>query len=231
MNQEDTPRRWPYLLAAAALVAVGVVACVLLILTRPVPPEQPPGKTGRLVRAFRAERTSHRLAIETFGTSRAEQTWTAIAEVRGPAVEVHPRFEPGELLPAGAVLVRIDPTDYQLMLKRLDGELEAKRAQLRENQQTEANLQQIAQLQQRQCELARAEYEREQKLYQRTAISLATLQAAENAYVTALTAWQQTRNSLALLPIERQLLQASIEARSGCPSRPDAPPSRWKWIK
>lgn len=210
MNWAAIGKRGWYLLSAAAAVAVGAAVCAYLILTKPAPTEKPPGEPGRLVRVFRAERTSHRLAIETFGTSRAAHSWTAIAEVRGRALEVHPRFEPGELLPAGAVLVRIDPADYEATLKRLEAELEAKRAQQQENLQTEANLQQIARLQQRQCELARAEYERQATLYERGAVSLATLQAAENAYVTALTAWQQTRNSLALLPIERELLEASI---------------------
>ncbi len=212
MNQASPTKQRRYLLGAGAAVAVGAAICAYLILTQPAPEEKPPSEPGRLVRVFRAERTPHRMAIETFGTSRAERTWTAIAEVRGRATEVHARFEPGELLPAGAVLVRIDPTDYELTVRRLDAELAAKRAQQRENLQTEANFQQIARLQQRQCELARAEYDRQEKLYQRGAVSLATLQAAEHAYVTALTAWQQTRNSLALLPIERELLEASILA-------------------
>ena len=55
-----------------------------------------------------------------FGTVRPDRVWTAIAQVGGTVVETHPDLKRGALLPAGALLVRIDPADYQLAIARME---------------------------------------------------------------------------------------------------------------
>ncbi len=203
---------WAYAAMVLFLLAIGGGVCAYLIATRPRPSGAPSKDPGRLVRVFAAEKSSHRLAITAYGTTRASQQWTAIAEVSGRTMEISPRFEPGEILPAGELLVRIDPTDYQLSVTRLEAEARAKKEQLHETEQNEANLREILKLLQRQSSLASAEYERQRELFGRNAVSLAILEAAEQSYITSLTTLQRTRNELALLPVQRDLLQASLDA-------------------
>lgn len=200
------------LLLALVILAAGAGGLAVLLLTAEKRQEEPPSDPGRLVRAFEAERSSHRVAVTAYGNSRPSQDWTAIAEVRGRAVEVSDRFEPGELLPKDLLLVRVDPTDYELAVTRLDAEVRAKGQELRELEQNEANLNKVLDLQHRQIELAQSEYERQKELIEKNATSETALEAAENAYVGQLTAVQETRNSLALIPVRRDLIQASLEA-------------------
>jgi len=203
---------WGYAAMVLLLLAIGASVCAYLIWTRPKPSGAPTKDSGRLVQVFVAEKSSHRLAITAYGTTRASQQWTAIAEVSGRAMEISPRFEPGEILPAGELLVRIDPTDYELSVARLEAEARAKKEQLHENELNEVNLREILKLLQRQSLLASAEYERQRELFGRNAASRAVLEATEQTYITALTTLQQTRNELSLLPVRRDLLQASLDA-------------------
>lgn len=200
-----------YLLGVLALLLAGGGVSAYLILSRPKPSEEPEEVSARVVRVFAAQKTSHRLAITAYGTSRAAEVWTAIAEVKGRAVEVNPCFEPGEILPAGTVLVRIDRIDYELARDRFQAEAKAKQLQIKELNQSEDDLREVLKLQQRQLELAQAEYERERKLHAKKAVPLSTLEVAENAYVTQQTAVQKTRNALALVSVQRLQLEALLK--------------------
>jgi len=203
-----------YVGAVVLLLGIGGGVFAFLVLNKPEPSGERSVEPGPLVRVFEAEKTSHRISMTAYGTTRASEVWTAIAEVQGRLEEVHPRFEVGEILPAGTLLARIDPTEYQLAVTRLTAEATAKGVQLVELDQNEKNLKEILNLQQRQLTLAAAELAREQELLQQKAVPRHELEKAEFAYVTSLTAAQKTRNDLALIPVRRSLARASLDAAS-----------------
>ena len=201
-----------YLLTVLTLLIVGGAVFAYLVFNRPKPGGESGGGSGRLVRVFKAHKTSHRLAITSYGTSRAAEVWTAITEVAGRAEDVHSRFEPGELLPAGTVLVQIDRTDYELARDRFKAEADAKQLQIKELNENEVHLKEILELQQRQLELSRHEYERQAKMYAKNrVVPLSELERAENAYVTQQTAVQGTRNTLSLVSVQRLRLEALLK--------------------
>lgn len=204
-----------YALTVVLLLAIGVGAFLYLLATKERAGGESEPVAGRVVRAFQARQATHRMAITAYGTSRAAEVWTAIAEVKGRITDLHPLFEPGEIFneeEEGKLLVGIDPTDYELAEERLAAEVRAKEKQLAEHDQNEENLRAILKLQQRQLELARSEYERQWAAYQRDAVTESVLEQAQDAYVRAQTAVQQTRNSLALIPVERELTRAMLDA-------------------
>ena len=201
-----------YVSTVLLLLAVGGGVCAYLIATREDQQGEPPKDPGPLVRVCRVRMASHRLAVTAYGTTRASQQWTAIAEVRGRATVVNPRFEAGELLEAAEPLVTIDPTDYELAVKRLEAETLAKELALKELEQTRKNLNKIIEPQTHQRKLAEAEYERLKNALDREAVSISAMEAAANAYETSLTALLRTQNELALLDVRRELMLASLAA-------------------
>jgi len=204
-----------YALAVVLLLSIGVGAFLYLWATKERPGGESEPVAGRVVRAFPAEQATHRMAITAYGTTRAAEVWTAIAEVNGRVQELHPLFEPGEIFneeEEGKLLVAIDPTDYELAEKRLAAEVRAKEEQLAEHEQNEENLGAILKLQQRQLDLARSEYERQWEAFQRNAVSESVLEQAQDAYVRAQTAVQQTQNGLALIPVQQELTRAMLDA-------------------
>jgi len=132
-----------YVAVVLLLLIVGGGVCAYLIRTKPGPTGEPEEYLGRLVRVFKAEKTLHRVAVTAYGTTRASKEWAAIAEVKGRTTQLHSRFKEGEILPAGMLLVRIDPYDYQLAVTRFQAEALAKGLQLDELAQTKANLKKI----------------------------------------------------------------------------------------
>ncbi len=202
---------WVYLGSAVLLLAFGGVVFGVLVATKPEPTREKTVEPSPIVRVFEAQKTAHRISVTAYGTSRASEVYTAIAEIKGRAVEVNERFEEGEILPAGTVVARIDPTDYQLTVMRLMSEATARIAQIEELDQTAANLRTIFGFQQRHTQLAQIDLEREQRLRQQGAGTPHAVERAEQAFVTSSTSLQSTKNGLALIPTQRALAQASLD--------------------
>lgn len=66
-----------------------------------------------------------------FGTARAKRLWTAVTEVGGEVVAIHPMLEAGNEVKGGEVLLRIDPTDFQLRFERSEAEKHRLASELR----------------------------------------------------------------------------------------------------
>jgi len=214
-------RRVIYALVAVGMLAAGIAALVYLYRTREQSQAKPEKQPAPLVRVFKAVKTSHRVAVTALGTSRSDEQWTAIAEVRGEAIEVNPRFEEGEILPrsepgedgpTGTWLVRIDPAQYELAVQARQAEVEAYTEQINELQATATNLRQIRDLQQKQLTLARRHVERQKQLMREKAVSEGSVETVQDKELTRLTALQQTVNSLALIAVQESRLAASQRA-------------------
>ena len=199
-------------LTVVGLLAVGGAILAYLLLN-PIRPEgEPERHSGRPVRVLEAKSGSHCCSTTVYGTSRASQQWTAIAEVRGKAVKVNTRFEPGEILKADTLLVKIDTEEFTLAVESLDAEARSQRQFLEELDKTEANLKEIRQLQEDQLELAAKVVQRQESLAESNVATDQDVEAARGAHLAQLIGWQETTNSLALIPLRRNRAMASLDA-------------------
>lgn len=200
------------LVTAAVIVAVGAGIAQFLITTRPKPEDSPVAVKPRTVRVMEAARAPHRCSASAFGTASASREWIAIAQTDGDATFVEPKFEPGEILSQGTLLVQIDPEDYRLAQQRYESEARARDAQLNELQATEKNLLEIRQLQKEQLDLAQKDLARIQGLLADGAMTEASADAARTLHLTRLLAFQETSNSLSLIPVLRARAEAERDA-------------------
>lgn len=67
-----------------------------------------------------------------YGTVEPDVKWQAIAEVGGQIVYLHPELESGASLPAGTLVLKINPQDYQLALVQAQAEQASSQARLGE---------------------------------------------------------------------------------------------------
>lgn len=198
--------------AALAVLAVGVGVAAALYATRPDPGAQPEQTPGRLVRTFRAVPTSHRVAVKVYGTSRAADEWTAIAEVAGRITELDDFFEEGEVLPQDAVVARIDKVDYALAVKSAENDVAARQQQLQELKQTQANIESIIPLREQQTQFAKNDLDRVSELMKRGAATKSDFDRVSSAFIDRQTALRDLKNQLALIPTQEASLTIAVEA-------------------
>ncbi|ATW02473.1 HlyD family efflux transporter periplasmic adaptor subunit [Sphingorhabdus sp. YGSMI21] len=94
------------------LLAAILIAAVLILL-RSDPEEKAPDELVPLVQAEKLEIRSGNLMVRGAGTVRAREELTLAAEVSGKLVYVNPDLREGQRIARGAVLFRIDTSDYR----------------------------------------------------------------------------------------------------------------------
>lgn len=109
-----TPKTLRNLLAAAAILVVGVAVTVVLVKTARRPERQAPPPSRPVVAVHEVQPDSEPVRVRAFGSVKAKRSVDLVPEVRGRVVEKSPRLEPGAYIAADEVLLRIDPTDYAL---------------------------------------------------------------------------------------------------------------------
>lgn len=184
-------------------IVIGVLALLLLKGSKDAPLRVETEPPARVVRTISVARVDLRPVAEAYGVVQPAHVWTAVAQVSGRVVEMHPRLQDGEILPAGTLLFRIDPVDYELALAQRQAQL----AELGMQQQNTANLLAI---EQRNFELAQQEARRLQKLADKGTTSRSNADEAERAMLSSRTALQNLKNTLALLPSQRRVIEAQL---------------------
>ena len=139
-----------------------------------------------------------------YGVVQPARVWTAVAQVAGRVIETHPRLDDGEFVKEGELLVRIDPVDYELALAEAQ-------AQLAELEVQAINAAASLALEERSLALAEDELARNRSLADKGTASKSAADQAERTSLTASTAVQNMRNTLALIPTQRHLLEARID--------------------
>lgn len=184
-------------------IVIGVLVLVMLKGNKPAPVQVETEPPARLVRTITVPRVDLRPAAEGYGVVQPAKVWTAVAQVSGRVVEMHPRLRDGEILPAGTLLFRIDPVDYELALAQLQAEL----AELAVQEQNTGDLLAI---ERQNLSLAQREAKRLKDLAKQGTTSRSQADEAERAMLASRTQVQNLNNTLALLPSQRRVLETKL---------------------
>ncbi len=98
------------------------------------------------------------------GISQPVRQWKAIAQVSGRIVFTHSNFEKGSLVKEGTVLLKIDPTEYEISIAKLEAAIQNYRIQIDQLEIEKKNNLRLLNLQQSNLELKRKDVERQKTL-------------------------------------------------------------------
>ena len=191
-------------------IAIGVAVLAMQISGRDTPDQAEPREIARPVRVIEA--TPSRFVPRAFGYGHAEPgtIWEAVAEIPGRIVYRHPDLERGRVLPAGTLILRIDPTDYELAVARSQANVESIEAQLAELEVRQSNIGASMEIEQRGLALAQEDLTRQRRLLANGNTSQASVDQAETAVLNQRQRVQDLENQLTLVPAERRVLEASL---------------------
>lgn len=113
------------------VLAGGVAAAVVMVKTRPQAARVEPKERPTLVRVSAVEAYTEPVRVPATGVVRAARQLVLQPEVTGRVIEHSPALVPGGLASAGEVLVRVDPRDYELMVKQQRAAVERARFELK----------------------------------------------------------------------------------------------------
>lgn len=106
------------ILLSAAIVAAAVLVAVALGRMKPPPQTRDIERLDVLVDVMELEETTTTFRVASQGTVRPRTETVLSAEVAGTIVEISPKFVAGGVFAKGEMLLRIDPTDYEVALEQ-----------------------------------------------------------------------------------------------------------------
>lgn len=131
-------RRLRFGLIATAVLIVAILISRSLIATAPKAERKPPERRARLVEVTALNPRDETVVVKAYGQVEASQRVVLGAEISGSVVGIGERFVPGQQVAKGEVLVRIDPSNYEVAVETARANLAAAKAELRQEQGRQA---------------------------------------------------------------------------------------------
>lgn len=189
-------------------VILGILMLILLIQSRQPPQQSPVQEQIFPVRVLTVPQVTVLPQVDSYGTVKPATQWEAVAEVSGKIINIHPRLKQGEFLSEGTTLLNIDPRDYELAVAQAKANLQSNAAKLEELHIQEENTRLSLKIEQRALQLSRQELDRLKKLGRNQAVSENAIDQQERAVLGGYQSVQSLKNTLNLLPTQKQVLQA-----------------------
>lgn len=192
-------------------VLFGVVIFWVLLARKKPPVRVEQQATAIPVRVVEAISATFRPTVLGYGTVRPQNPWRMVAEVPGKIVFLHPAFEEGAFVEAGTVLLKIDPAEYELAVRRQAAQVALVEAQRQQLQQEQRNLDANLALEKRNLKLVERELQRQVALVGNGAVSETMMEQTERDRLRSQLSLKQLENQQALFPSRAQQLEAQLE--------------------
>lgn len=145
-----------------------------------------------------------------YGSVQPSSNWRAISQVKGRIIHKEARLKKGSILNAGTLLIKIDPTDYQLSIAQTQADIAAIEAQLSELEIKEKNTRLSLEIEESTLKLIAKELQRLKKLVKKGGVSFSEVEKQERSLLGQQQVLQNQHNTLNLLPTQKALLEAQL---------------------
>ncbi|MBV1909082.1 MAG: efflux RND transporter periplasmic adaptor subunit [Kangiellaceae bacterium] len=116
------------------IVVATIIAFMALMSGKPTPPKKPVVDTSPLVDVLPLKRQSVTFEVEAHGVIKPRTETTLVSEVSGVIQSVSEKFVAGGYFSKGEVLLRIDPTEYQVGVEQAKARLAGQKAKYLQEQ-------------------------------------------------------------------------------------------------
>ena len=217
----DKSRKKHHLIIRIALCAtillIGAGGFIALAGLKKPPAEIDRAERQLKVKVMEVKPKTVSVTITGYGEVRPLNAVKISAEVGGQVTAVHPRLEVGEVISRDALLLEIDPRDYQAAVAQSQAEVNQwNSVSDRLKKQFTIDAERLKTLE-RNRDLAKAEYDRVNNLFRQHSVGTRSgVEKAEQAYNVALDQADQMAQSVALYPIR---IKEALSSRNGAKAR------------
>jgi multidrug efflux system membrane fusion protein len=213
--------RWPRILTTFSRrllivppILIGAIILFVVVSKRIAPQQEVIPEASRPLLVIEVPQTTVVPRVLGFGNARPGDIWSAVAEVKGRIVESHRELNAGAMIRSGEMVVRIDPTEYELKIAQLNAEVAQIEAQQIELKAQEKNFHDSLAIEQQSLRLAESELKRLNKLRASSAVTDSEYDKTSRNVLAQQQSVQSLRSSLNVIPSQQQALAASLDSRN-----------------
>lgn len=192
------------------IAAIGAGILAFVVSNSPPPARIEPAERANAVRVITAQTTEITPSAVGFGLVTPARTFAAIAEVSGTVEYLHPDLRDGQILPSGAVLLRLSPVDFNLAIAQANANIRAAQARLAELDVSESNQRAALEIEQEALAVKASDLARAEALYETGTMTQTARDAVRAAHLVQRQKDQSAESALALIPTQRAVQQEQI---------------------
>jgi len=201
---------WKLLFVTGPLTLIGVAGLGYIMMHRAPPPRNPLAERATAVRVIIAQPQPFVPRITGYGVVAPLHSYQAIARVAATAEYVNPGLKKGAILPAGAVLLRLDQADVTLSIAQAKANIRAAKAKLAELVLSEKNQHAAIDFENETLAIKARDLARLRKLAETGVVSKSSRDAAQVAWLAQRQKVLSLTNALSLLPSQEQVQTQQI---------------------
>jgi len=171
----------PYVLFV--FIGLGMLVVMFLVKGRAAPEHIDAEMPSKSVDVIETKIIPFRTKVVAYGNVEPTVTLNTLAEVSGKISYMHPDLNRGNTITAGTVVVRIDPEDYEVVLKQTVADLAGNQSSLKQLQIEQQTTKRSLQLAKDNLEVGEKELERIRTIWDRKLIARSTLDAEEQKVI------------------------------------------------
>ncbi len=200
-------QRW---IPVVLVLIIGAVFIAFMLVLRQGPDQEAGLEPARTVRTVETATLPFTIQAKGFGVAQPAQSWRAVANVAGRIVYRNESLESGRIVDAGALLLEIDPTRYELALASAEAEVEVTQTEIHQLEQERENTSALLELERDRLALAERELDRAETLVQREALSATRYDEQARVTLQQRQAVVALENQLHLIPSRLENLKARL---------------------
>lgn len=198
------------ILVTLPIAAIGVGILAFVVSNSPPPERIELTERASPVRVITAETQTIVPAITGFGVVTPARTFEAIAEVGGRVDDVNPALRDGQILPAGAILLRLSPADFNLAIAQAKANIRAAEARLAELKVSEENQRAALEIEREALVVKASDLERSEALFTAGTMTQSGRAISRAAHLAQRQKVQGIEGTLALFPTQRTVQTEQI---------------------
>ncbi|CAE6949770.1 efflux RND transporter periplasmic adaptor subunit [Vibrio sp. B1FLJ16] len=184
-------------------VLLGIALLIVAPRMKAEPPKASTAAPKKVVRVLKVEPRNIQPSAFGYGHTEPAQDWQAQSELDGAVVWVSEQYKTGTIIRKDSEILRIDPASYQLIIARLQAELEV----LTLTKQTIIDSLKIAE---KEFQVQQSEYARSIKLSETGHISKTEKDRATKELLSSQQQLQTQKNQLAINQAQQKVLQTEL---------------------
>jgi multidrug efflux pump subunit AcrA (membrane-fusion protein) len=192
------------------IAAIGAGILAFVVSNSPPPARVELAERAYAVRVITAQTMEITPSAVGFGLVSPARTFAAIAEVSGTVEYLHPDLRYGQILPAGAVLLRLAPVDFNLAIAQANANIRAAQARLTELDVAESNQRAALEIEQEALEVKASDLARAEALFTAGTMTQTARDAVRAAYLVQRQKVQGAQSAVALIPTQREVQAEQI---------------------
>jgi len=177
------------------------------------PLRQPIAEVARPLRVIEVPQVALVPRVMGYGIGQAGDVWSAVAEVKGRVVEVHPELKAGAIFRAGQQVLQVDPTEYELRIALLQAEIAELKSQQARLAAEEENFHASLEIERSSLTLAQRDLTRLESLADSSSVTESEVDRNRREVLAQQQTVQLLDNSLNVLPAQRESLAATLAAK------------------